>query len=166
MNKCIKCGVAQNENQEFCHVCGQNQFEKPPQSAALPTGSSTFLTILCVFTIIGSLFGMARGFLYEIVAAAADNETYIRGWIYGFTNLGTLIGAILMLQKSKTGLYVYSVAQGIYIITVLFATLVYTGNELFAGAEEMAFIISVGFLIPSILFPILYWLDVNKKHLR
>ena len=119
------------------------------------------MIILCVGTIIGSIFGILRAWLYEAVAHAADNAEYIRGWIYAIANIGTLTGAVMMLQRKLLGLHIYTVSQVVYIGSVIYTTFIYSDE--FDGAGELAFVISLLFLLPSILFLVLYWLDVNRR---
>ncbi|MCT4580534.1 MAG: hypothetical protein N4A35_03880 [Flavobacteriales bacterium] len=129
--------------------------------------SSTLLYTLCILTIVGSIFTMARAFLYEIVSMIDNNSDYYRGWIYGLTSVGTLIGAVLMIQKLLIGLYVYSIAQVLYIITVILA--VYSYQYAFGPHDNnsifIATTIALIFLIPSIIFLVLYWTNMIKKHL-
>ena len=65
---------------------------------AYDQGPATLLIVLCIFTIIGSMFTIGRGVLYELFADLADND-YVRGWIYAATGIGTLVGAVMMLLR-------------------------------------------------------------------
>lgn len=158
MKSCIACNAEIEDEFNFCKICGTNQNELQND---LIKGNTTFLTLLCILTIVGSLFGIARGWIYEIVSTIG-NDGYFRGWIYIITNIGTLIGAIIMLNRKKIGLQLYTVSQSIYILTVIFATIVYESSY-FGG---FALAISMLFLVPSILFLILYWQNTNTKHLH
>jgi hypothetical protein len=159
MKSCIACNAEIEEEFNFCKICGSNQNVQPND---LIKGNTTFLTILCILTIGGSLFGMARGWIYEIVSTVG-NDGYFRGWIYIITNIGTLVGAIIMLMRKKNGLHLYTVSQSIYILTVIYTTMVYESSSYFGG---YAIAISTLFLVPSILFLILYWQNINTKHLE
>ena len=119
---------------------------------------------MCVLTIIGSVFTIGRAYLYETVSMMDGHSNYIRGWIYAGSAVGTLVGAIMMIQKKLNGLYIYSAFQGIYIITVLVASFSYSdkGNS----ASLLASGIAMFFLLPSILFLILYWTNMIKKQLK
>lgn len=159
--KCNNCNVEVEAGSNFCQVCGTDQRVVIPEVKS--NGTSSFLFILCAFTIVGSLFGVARGWLYEMVSSFDGNNNYIRGWVYILTNLGTLIAAIFMINKKIMGLYIYTAAQGIYLLAVLIATFSY--RDVFEGSNVLATGISALFLVPSISFLILYWLDTNRKHL-
>ena len=82
---------------------------------------------------------------------------------YIATSLGTLVAAIIMLNKRIIGLYIYTASQIVYILTVIGASLSY--DEVFKGSNAIASGISSLFLVPSIAFLILYWLNMNRKHL-
>lgn len=155
MKSCIACNAEIEEGFNFCKICGSNQ--KAHQNDLIKN-KGMFLTVLCVLTIIGSIFGIARGWLYELVSTVG-NDDYFRGWIYIFANIGTLAGAILMLKRKKTGLHLYTVFQSVYILTVIYATIIYEVSDF----EGLAIVLSMFFLIPSIIFVILYWQNSNTK---
>ncbi len=158
MKSCIACNAEIEEGFNFCKICGTNQNEEQND---LIKSNTTFLTVLCVLTIIGSLFGIARGWIYELVSSMG-NDGYYRGWIYIITNIGTLAGAIMMLKRQINGLYLYSVSQGVYVLTVIYTTILYESSEF----EGFALFISMLFLVPAIVFLILYWQNMFKKHLK
>lgn len=157
-----------DEETNFCPTCGEDQ---RANNLNQQSSNSSFLIVLCALTIIGSVFTFGRAYLYEMVSMMSENNNYFRGWIYAGSAIGTLVGAIMMIQRKLKGLYVYSAFQGIYIITVLVATFSYSnafdgfkgdnGNE----ASLLASGIAMFFLLPSILFLILYWTNMIKKHL-
>ena len=161
MKHCITCNKELTNEDNFCQNCGADQ--RVVLSQVKNNGSTIFLYILCTLTILGSLFGIARGWLYEMVSGLDHGSDYVRGWIYIITNIGTLAAAIIMINKKKPGLYVYTVAQGLYILTVMAATVSY--SDTFDGSDALALGISALFLIPAIAFLIFYWLNVNRKHL-
>lgn len=158
MKSCIACNAEIEDEFNFCKICGTNQIV--PQNDLIKS-SATFLIGLCILTIVGSLFGIARGWIYEIVSTMGDGG-YFRGWIYIITNIGTLVGAIMMLKRNKRGLHLYTVSQGAYILTVIYATIVYETSD-FGG---YALAISMLFLVPSAVFLVLYWQKINVKHLQ
>ena len=127
-------------------------------------GPATLLIVLCIFTIIGSMFTIGRGVLYEFVATLAEHD-YVRGWIYAVTGIGTLVGAIMMLSRKLDGLYVYTVAQVIYIIAVAVAALSYEQFDEEVVTALSSFVAAL-FIIPSIIFLILYWIDPVRKYLK
>jgi hypothetical protein len=158
MKSCAACNAEIEEGFNFCKICGtdQNAYQND-----LIKSNTTYLTILCILTIVGSLFGIARGWIYELVSTVG-NDGYFRGWIYILANIGTLTGAIMMLKIKKSGLHIYTVSQSVYILTVIYATIIYESSD-FGG---FAFVFSLLFLVPSIIFLILYWQNMNTKHLK
>jgi len=152
MKNCIRCTQEIDNNVNFCPKCGASQKNDNP----------TFLIVLCVMTILGSLFVMARGFLYEMFSTIGDNENYNRGWIFFLTGIGTLVGALLMLKRKILGLYIYSGFQIFYILTVCYTASVYDDDDL-------TNLISIGiagfFIIPSIVILLLYWTRTCRKYL-
>ena len=154
MKNCINCNVEIMDETNFCDFCGVNQTTKRNAS------NSSSITVLCILTIVGSVFTMWRGLLYEAVAGVADNDEFIRGWIYIISSIGTIVGAIFMLNKKINGLYIYTFSQVIYLITVVYATIIYV--EDFGG---FALIISSMFFVPSACFLIVYWSKNMQKQL-
>jgi hypothetical protein len=157
MKNCLRCNEQIEQNLNFCPKCGEDQ-------RGTNKNNSTFLIILCIFTIIDSVFTMGRAFFYEMVSLLDDTNNYHRGWLYFFSAIGTIVGALMMIQKKINGLYVYSIFQVIYIITVIVASFSY--GEPGEGTALVASGISMFFLIPSILFLVLYWTAIAKKNLH
>lgn len=158
MKLCIACNAEIEEKFNFCKICGVNQ---TVQQNDLIKSNTAFLTTLCFLTIVGSLFGIARGWIYEVVSSLGD-EGYFRGWIYIITNIGTLVGALMMLKREERGLHLYTVSQIVYMLTIIYATFVYTDSDF----NEFVFGISMLFLVPSIIFLILYWQNNITNHLK
>jgi hypothetical protein len=163
MKSCIRCNQSIEDNTNFCPKCGANQKNDNP----------TFLIVLCVMTILGSLFVMARGFLYEMVSTIGNDGDYIRGWIFFLTGIGTFVGALIMLKGKKLGLHIYSIFQIIYILTVCYTALIYNQNDIVnptsISNNDIVKSISIGlagfFVIPSIAILLLYWTKATRKHL-
>ncbi len=156
MTNCKKCNQIIPEDANFCASCGAGFRGK---NATDRNGASSFLKALCILTIMGSLFTIGRALLYEMFSELDHTSDYIRGWIYAGTAIGTIIGAVLMMQQKLNGLYMYTVFQVIYIITVLVAVFSY------GEFSNVAFIVALFFLIPSITFLILYWTNMIRKDL-
>jgi hypothetical protein len=159
------------EEINFCPTCGEDQrgnFVSQQQQESKPT----FLIVLCVLTMIGSVFTIGRAYLYEMVSMMDGHNNYIRGWIYAGSAIGTLIGAIMMTQRKLNGLYIYSVFQVMYIVTVIIASFSYgdtfggTNDLATFGANAFASVVAIFFLIPSVLFLVLYWTNMIKKYLK
>lgn len=166
MKLCINCQKEIDEAMVYCPHCGEDQRITAVQSDK--RASSSFLTVLCILTIIGSIFTIGRAYLYEMVSMMDGNHNYYRGWIYALSSIGTLVGAWLMLQKKRKGLIVYTLFQTVYIITVIIASLSYT-DTIFGGQSDtevrlLASGIAMFFLLPSLLFLILYWTPMIKKN--
>lgn len=146
----------------FCPNCGEDQ------RIINTKDNATFLIVLCVLTIIGSIFTIGRAYLYEMISMMDNNSNYLRGWVYAASGIGTLVGAIMMIKRSLKGLYIYTASQVIYIITVIIASFSY-GDEFGSHGNEatlLASAIAMFFLLPSVVFLVLYWLKMNKKHLN
>jgi len=158
MKSCVACNAEIEAGFNFCKICGTKQ--NSPQNDLIKS-NTMFLVILCILTIIGSLFGIARGWIYELVSTVG-NDDYFRGWIYILANIGTLAGAIMMLIRKKSGLYLYTVSQSVYILTVIYATIIYESSDF----EGFAIVFSMLFLVPSIVFLVLYWQKMITKHLK
>jgi hypothetical protein len=167
MTNCKRCNGQMDEEINFCPVCGEDQ---RANNVNQHKSNASFLIVLCVLTIIGSVFTIGRAYLYEMVSMMDGHSNYIRGWVYAGSAVGTLAGAIMMIQKKLNGLYIYSAFQVIYIITVLVASFSYSdvfGNiDKGNAASLLASGIAMFFLLPSILFLILYWTNMIKKHLK
>ena len=122
-----------------------------------------FLTILCILTIVGSVMGMMRGWFYQLVAEAASSlddeggEQYVRGWYYVLLDLGTLFGAIAMLNRARLGLFLYTACQAVYLFMIL---------QLAVPAGAPGLTLASPFLVPSLAMLILYWLPVNTRLLK
>jgi hypothetical protein len=178
MTSCKKCNQWIGEGSNFCPQCDSNQLlvDVEPKK-----GSPAFLITLCILTIIGSLFTIIRGYFYELISTVGGNGEYFRGWIYVISGVGTLVGAIIMTQKKRIGLYIYTLFQTAYIVTVfialfsfmnLFGTLV-TNNEVHSPKDPLsnavnflAISVALFFLIPAITFLILYWSKSVKNCLQ
>lgn len=165
MKNCIRCNNELEPEINFCSSCGQDQ---RVNISAQNSQNASLLIVLCVMTIIGSLFTIGRAYLYEMVSMMDGSNDYFRGWIYAGSSIGTLIGALMMIQRKLNGLYVYSVSQVIYIVTVVIASFSY--NDDFGGFGNEASILASGiamfFLVPAIAFLIMYWTSMVRKHLR
>jgi len=158
MKKCIRCNQPIEIALNFCPTCGEDQRGEN-------TSNATFLIVLCVFTIIGSVFTMGRAFLYEMISISVldESHTYLRGWVYFGSAIGTIVGAFMMIQKKMRGLYIYSIFQIIYILTVIIASFSYGSHG--EALSLVAIGMSMFFIVPSILFLVLYWTDIVKRNL-
>ncbi len=170
MNYCSSCGNKLDKNAIFCSSCGEeivaaeaDLFEDKPRVNTVKKESNDFITILCILTLVGSALGVFRGLFYQAVAHDfGGNLGYHRGWMFAVANLGTIAGAIIMMNKSKVGLVLYTVFQVAYLALVVFTSFIYVEEDLAA----FSMLISMFFLIPSIAFLIMYWLPQNRDALH
>lgn len=135
-------------------------FPPGPERAGAANGTA-MLTTLCIFTILGSIFGILRGLLYDLVADVAHASAYWRGWAMVVLGCGTLLGAIMMMSRSAAGWYLYSVCQVLYLGLVAYTMVHYL-------PEGGAFTLLVGavFFLPSLVFLVLYWLPATRRALN
>lgn len=128
---------------------------------------SSTLTILCILTIVGSVFIILKG-LISYYALELSNDTRSSGTIAMINAvyllellscIGTIIGAGIMLGGKKIGLTIYYVSAILYIVmTIAFSILcVLSIIGIVVG------ILQFFYLIPSVLFLVLY--NIQRKHL-
>ena len=133
--------------------------------------SSAILNTLCVLTLIGSVFTILRAFVYFAISSMADGQTWadlmnVRGSLYLLTSIGTIIGAVKMLNKEMLGLHVYTVSQVIYLITVFFALSYYLDKFKSNFGDQFAIIVVMFFVVPSVVILALYWTQMARQHLK
>ena len=168
MKNCVKCQKEIGGQDAYCQYCGSHQLRyelmdrldrvENSINNTVKKENTGLLVTLSVISIIGSIFGIGRGLLYEAVSSLDADSEYIRGYIYVYANLGSLIGVIMLLSKKIWGLYIYSVSQVVYIVTVISAAMSYEVGSAFAVA------FSSFFLIPSVVFVFLFWTkDIKNK---
>jgi hypothetical protein len=135
--------------------------------------SSAILATLCVLTLIGSAFTILRAIVYFTISSfGGAGETWadlmnVRGSLYLLTSIGTIIGAVKMLNKEMLGLHVYTVSQVIYLITVFFALSYYLDKfKSNFGDQSFAIMLVMFFVVPSVVILALYWTQMAKQHLK
>ena len=152
----------------------KNESESPAgqiSPALNDKSSSAILNTLCVLTLIGSVFTILRAFVYFAISSMADGQTWadlmnVRGSLYLLTSIGTIIGAVKMLNKEMLGLHVYTVSQVIYLITVFFALSYYLDKFKSNFGDQFAIIVVMFFVVPSVVILALYWTQMAKQHLK
>ena len=163
MKYCSNCGESIDSNVQFCPHCGADQVSSAPTKKT----STAILTTLCILTLIGSLFTVLRALIYLAIASEESWDMMtIRGLLYLLTSIGTFVGAIKMINKKISGLYIYTVSQAIYLITVLFALSYYLKEIGDALGDQFAIVVAMFFIIPSIAILALYWTQMAKQHLK
>ncbi|MEM6685535.1 MAG: hypothetical protein AAF617_07030 [Bacteroidota bacterium] len=120
-------------------------------------GAPTILTILVIFTIIGSLFSMGKSLLYDTVLSYFGQGDFLY-YVYVATCVGTMIGAVMMLSKKKMGLYLYSVSQIVFILLFILSRIPSPGVY-----YSTSYTILV--TLPAFIFLVLYWSKSIKDYL-
>src|ERR1051326_5806028 len=97
MNYCPNCGSALEPSSRFCSSCGTNiqPIENPGDQKSDPGG----LTTLCILSLVGSLFGLFRSWIYASVSIAISHDENWRTWGFIVMNLVTMTGAALMIAR-------------------------------------------------------------------
>ena len=152
----------------------KNESESPAgqiSPALNDRSSSAILNTLCVLTLIGSVFTILRAFVYFAISSMADGQTWadlmnVRGSLYLLTSIGTIIGAVKMLNKEMLGLHVYTVSQVIYLITIFFALSYYLDEFESNFGDQFAIMLVMFFVVPSVVILALYWTQMAKQHLK
>jgi hypothetical protein len=92
--------------------------------------TSSTLLVLCILTLLGSVFVLLKGFIAYAILLSSNNTRSESGILFintlycieFLTCIGTIVGAILMLTGKKLGLLVYQISSIVYIVlTALFA---------------------------------------------
>lgn len=120
-------------------------------------GAPTMLTILVIFTIIGSLFSMGKSLFFESVESYFGFGSYMY-YIYAATCVGTMVGAIMMLSKKKKGLHIYSVCQVIFII-------LFVSGRIPTETADYLTSYTVLVALPALIFLALYWSKDIREYL-
>jgi len=166
MKKCIKCGSLLNDDVMQCPSCNANQVSFFDEFEPQPAHNSTFLKILCSLTIAGALLSLAS----TVFTAAAGKALPVAGlevvtYVGVAVAIGKLTGAVFMLLKKLTGLYIYTVAAILAIVLQVYS--VYLTSEYMeslAGGSGAFVIIGTAFaLLFYLAFLVMYWLPVNRR---
>ena len=132
--------------------------------------SSAILNTLCVLTLIGSVFTILRGIVYFTISSGGGGAwadlMNVRGSLYLLTSIGTIIGAVKMLNKEMLGLHVYTVSQVIYLINIFFALSYYLDEFKSNFGDQFAIIVVMFFVVPSVVILALYWTQMARQHLK
>ncbi|MCG9911923.1 MAG: hypothetical protein MH137_11540 [Flavobacteriales bacterium] len=128
---------------------------------------SHLLPVLCVLTIWGNLLIILKG-LFTYYALYSTNDDRREGAIllinvfYALellTCVGSILGAVIMLNGKKTGLILYQISSIAYMVI----TFVFTIICFFSIIGIPVAFLQIIYLIPSIIFFILYM--IFGKHL-
>ncbi|MBA2613929.1 MAG: hypothetical protein H0U95_18345 [Bacteroidetes bacterium] len=123
--------------------------------------------VLCILTIIGSVFGLIRCLLYEVVADFSNNTDYWRGYAFIICHLSTLTAAIIMLTRKVIGFWIYLASQIIYIGLIIYTLYSYSNFHYGASsdAQALSYVFTLIFSIPSVIMLVLY-LVLVRIHLN
>jgi hypothetical protein len=145
-----------------CNVCNTIQKENFDEFDLNKPKTGTFLKVLCVLTIVGGVIGLITlPFNYMMAQSSSLGYNYPVSLVFigGAIALGKLTGAIIMLSKKLTGLYIYTAAAVCSIFTAVYSLLTVT-PEMGGVFATIGGIFTIVFLIT---FLILYWLPVNRR---
>lgn len=128
--------------------------------------SSSTLIALCILTLLGSFFILFKGIITFLILADSNSTRTESG--IAFVNavyflefiscIGSIVGAILMLNRKKIGLLIYQVSSVLYIaLTAAFAIFCF-----FSIIGILIGILQFFYLAPSILFLLLYTKQAKK----
>ncbi len=170
MKFCSDCGNSVPENSATCSSCGKDQRTVQPISSNNFTkqqpvqGDDTFLKVLCILTIVGASIGLLSAALTFGIVSVMDNEHRIIQMIAILAASGKMTGAILMLQKRLTGLYIYTVAA---IVNISLTVAMAFGFNMIpkdqAVPKELLLISVIIGVAISGTFLIMYWLKMNRR---
>lgn len=129
--------------------------QHPPQKQ-----SSSTLVVLCILTLLGSVFIFLKGLIsYTVLLDSNDtrsdfgkvliNVVYILEFL---SCLGSIAGAIIMLAGKRAGLLIYLISCGLYIII----TKVFAVFCIFSLIGIPVGMLQFLYIIPSLLFFVLY----------
>lgn len=169
MKPCTNCGNMIADDAAHCYAC--NTVQRPQTTGfeefeAKPHYSDAFLKVLCILTIIGAVFSLFS----MVITLTTKMELPIENlklltYIGTGVTVGKLTGAIFMLMKKLTGLYIYTaaaiIALGMQVYSV-FVTPAYT-EAIVAGSSIFMYIASAVSFVFLIAFLIMYWLPVNRR---
>ena len=172
MKFCSDCGNSVPDNLATCSNCGKDQRVAQPVNTNNLTkqhpvqSDDTFLKVLCILTIVGATMSlMSLAFTFGMPTKMDHTVSYIVQIVSVLITIGKLTGAILMLQKRLTGLYMYTAAASVSIaLTVAMAfgfnAVEVQDNLISEAIVTLVFVISI---IIAAAFLIMYWLKMNRK---
>jgi len=171
MKQCTNCSnmLAVDTNQ--CNVCNALQTKEFQEFEAKPKQNDAFLKVLCILTIIGACSTLISvPFSLTTTTSISIKIPIYINIINVILAIGKLTGAIFMLRKKLTGLYIYTVAA----ISSLFVTIysMLTMGEVMniqvqsVNSEMQLPIVMISIIFSLILiisFLVMYWLPVSRK---
>lgn len=162
MKNCIACNNVLSDEATHCYACDTEQTTLFGEFEPKPVYSDTFLKVLCWWTVAGTVIGLFTlpSTFNSMTQAGMDDAGTITATSLAEIIL-KLLGAVFMLNKRLTGLYLYSAGAVAGIATSLWISFTITSV---LGAEYEMLIGLVSLIFP-IAFLIMFWLPVNRRHL-
>lgn len=160
MKQCLRCSNMLTANASHCNVCNTIQKENFAEFDLNRPKTDTFLKVLCVLTIVGAGFSLIS-LPFDFIAAAKSGFGYNIGLMVFSAILVVmkLVGAIFMLKKKLSGLYIYTTSAVCGIFVVIFSE-ISVGSNMAQDYVTLSIIINFFFVF---LFLVLYWLPVNRR---
>lgn len=161
MKSCTRCSNMLADNATYCAVCNTSLTAGFEEFEITLKYSDTFLKVLCILTIIGAAISLISVPI-SLASTPSMGIEMPKGILYlGLAiAIGKLTGAIFMLQKKLTGLYIYTVAAVLSIISSIYSTVTVTAKVVGTGIAIAGGVIGIVFIIA---FLIMYWLPVNRR---
>lgn len=161
MKSCTRCSNMLTPDATYCYVCNSPQTGGFEDFELQARPSDVFLKVLCILTLIGSAISLIS-LPFSFAAYSQLDELGMDFPVAllalgGVVALGKLLGAIFMLMKKLTGLYIYTVAAVLSIISSIYSAI----NPVMDVPFAMVGVIFGLFFV--IAFLIMYWLPVNRR---
>ncbi len=163
MKTCIRCGHVVSDSPTPCASCGADQrFAKRTNEKQ----DDTFLKVLCILTIVGASMTLFSAALTMGILADQGIEYLIFQIVGLLAVTGKMTGAILMLQKRLTGLYVYTGGAVVNILLTVVMAFGFSAIPADPAIPEGVMLLSIiiGIAI-AVAFLVMYWLNINRKML-
>ncbi len=185
MKYCTACGHSIANDAKFCRECGEKQVIKTASAPAKVQESEPIqhtaetinavsqrkkrlpgiYTLIFILAMLGPLHVLGLtgaylffGFLFKF------NVPYLAiGTAWFITALLTFIAIILMMAKRKAGWKLYAISQVVYIIAAIFAVLALSSEP---KSEDSEFVIAAVFILPALIFLIIFRRKKFKQYLR
>lgn len=170
---CSKCQTVLSPGAKFCENCGEESKgpkQAPKKRPRRPSQESSnghynLLLALCIFTILGSLIILllsSARVLFELAPGPINGRRiHDLGILKILTSIGTLVGASFMIKKEKFGLYIYTIAQAIFLVAGIYE-IVEVVDDGDPGLIAFMALLGPG---PGIVFLAMYWTGWCRKNL-
>jgi hypothetical protein len=151
----------------YCNNCTTQQTKRFDGFEIKAPQNSTFLTVLCILTIVGVFFGLVSIVATFTTSLALPFEGFKTLAIINLViSIGKLAAAILMLTKKLIGLYIYTISAALSIAAQIYSVSItskYMDGVVGDSGSTLAILSTAMGVIIVLIFVILYWLPVNRK---